>query len=133
MNQNIISFHQSNQIIPKKLNHTTVIEPDLDKLSKRRKINMFVVDSRERNATLYPNPSKYTIHFNQEYRSVVKIELIEAMVPKSGYMINNNNHNIYIHKGLVLENSNSCTTNTSSTVELYNGNYSLTSTDSNYI
>ena len=131
MNSNAITFHQSNNILPTNINHPTIIKPDIEKLKKRRKTSIFVVDSRERNMQLFPNPSKYTIHFNEDYRSVVKIELIEAMVPKSGYMINNTNHNIYIHKGIILENSNTCIADTSTTITLLNGDYCL-STDSDH-
>ena len=55
-----------------------------------------VVDSRDRNYTLYPNSNKYRIDLPQELRDVTSIELTLAQIPNTYYNISNNNNIFYI-------------------------------------
>ena len=40
-----------------------------------------VVSSRDRDTTVYPSPSQYTIHLQDEFKNVTSMELIQAIIP----------------------------------------------------
>lgn len=55
-----------------------------------------VVDSRERNMTLFPNPNKYEINLTDYLPNVSSIKLVSSTFPFSSYLINKNNNMIYV-------------------------------------
>jgi hypothetical protein len=55
-----------------------------------------VVDSRQRDYSIYPNPNNYYIDLFQTYRNVERLELIAVMIPKTEYNINNNNNKLNV-------------------------------------
>jgi hypothetical protein len=55
-----------------------------------------VIDSRDRNYTLYPNSNKYRIDLPQELRDVTSIELTLAQIPNTYYNISDSNNVFYI-------------------------------------
>jgi hypothetical protein len=59
-----------------------------------RKIRL-VVDSRERNMTLFPNPNKYDINLTNFIPNVSSIKLVSSTFPFSSYLINKNNNVLY--------------------------------------
>jgi len=66
-----------------------------------RKIRL-VVDSRERNMTLFPNPNKYEINLTDFIPNVSSIKLVSSTFPFSSYMINKNNNKLYFEINSVL-------------------------------
>lgn len=50
-----------------------------------------VIDSRERNMQMYPNPATYSILFSQTYKNVTSIELKGSILPKTEYNVNTGN------------------------------------------
>lgn len=50
-----------------------------------------IIDSRERNRGLYPNPAQYQIKFSQKYKNVTSIELKGSVIPKTEYNVNTGN------------------------------------------
>lgn len=66
----------------------------------------FLIDSRDRNLTLYPTPSYYRYDFLQEnFTDVESIRLVSAKVPFSQYMIHNGNNAFYVSTSIPLINS----------------------------
>lgn len=59
-----------------------------------RKIRL-VVDSRERNLTLFPNPNKYEINLMDFIPNVSSIKMVSSTFPFSAYLINKNNNTIH--------------------------------------
>lgn len=53
-----------------------------------------LIDSRDRNQNDYPNPNDYQIDLNDNYRELLEVKLISSNVPKSQYLINNNNNKL---------------------------------------
>jgi hypothetical protein len=51
-----------------------------------------IIDSRQRDYSLYPNPGDYLIDLMCPYRNVERIELIAAMLPKTEYNVNTENN-----------------------------------------
>lgn len=55
-----------------------------------------VIDSRDRDYTLYPNSNKYRVEVPQEWKDVVSLELTLAQIPNTFYNINQSNNIFYI-------------------------------------
>lgn len=57
---------------------------------------VLVIDSADRDHTLYPNPNRYKIQLkNGGYRDVIMVELKYAQIPNSAYIINESNNKLY--------------------------------------
>jgi hypothetical protein len=72
---------------------------DLQKIEKKEPKNekkiskhTVIIDSRNRNYSIYPNPNKYLIELMEPHRNVERIELIAVMLPKTEYNINSDNN-----------------------------------------
>ena len=50
-----------------------------------------VVDSRERDMKLFPNPAQYAIKFSDTYKNVTSVELKGSLIPKTEYNVNTGN------------------------------------------
>jgi hypothetical protein len=55
-----------------------------------------IVDSRQRDYSLYNNPNNYSVNVVVPYRNVERIELIAAMMPKTEYNITTENNLILL-------------------------------------
>lgn len=63
------------------------------------KMTRFVIDSRERNISLFPSPSEYEVPFIQELHDVSKITLLSTCFPFSSYLVNTSNNILSIAYG----------------------------------
>ena len=63
--------------------------PTVAKVTSKHNI---IIDSRQRDYSIYPYPNKYLVNLMEPHRSVEKIELIAAMMPKTEYNINSENN-----------------------------------------
>lgn len=54
--------------------------------------HIYVVDSRERNRTLYPNPALYGVKFPDLFKNVTSIELKGTVLPKTEYNVHSQNN-----------------------------------------
>lgn len=52
---------------------------------------LLFVDSSRRNTEAYPTPSEYTITFDQPFRNVCGVEILDAQIPTTMYNIDKNN------------------------------------------
>jgi hypothetical protein len=59
----------------------------------------FLIDSKNRDRRIHPNPSEYTIEFTVPFRYVIGLELIDVSVPKTMYNIDYNNNRLYYYIG----------------------------------
>lgn len=60
--------------------------------------NRLVIDSKSRNKTTYPSAANYTVDLEREYSDVISIELVQGVIPFSGFAINDNNNVIYFQE-----------------------------------
>lgn len=72
-----------------------------------------LLDSRDRNTDLYPNTHNYSIKLDSILKNVISVELLQATIPNSEYLINNNNNTIYFQE----------TIGTTLSAQITNGNY----------
>ena len=73
-------------------------------IDKRLKKLHMTIDSRQRNKKIYQDPNKYMINLdnNNRLKNVNSIRIIEAMIPYSQYLINDNNKYIDIMQNGVI-------------------------------
>ena len=71
-------------------------EPSKSKVVSKHTI---IVDSRQRNYSIYPYPNYYLVELMEPHRNVERIELIAAMMPKTEYNINSENNLLLVNIG----------------------------------
>lgn len=76
--------------------------PEKAKVVKRKR-RILLVDSKDRNLTLYPNANKFDYPLVNPYIDIIQAQLISACLPKSDYIIHENNNTLYVreHNGPV--------------------------------
>lgn len=79
---------------------------------------LIFIDSRDRNHDLYTNSHDYSIKLDAILKNVISIELLQATIPNSEYLINDTNNTIYFQE----------TSGTTITAQIDNGNYTVGST-----
>lgn len=78
---------------PKKFKE--LLQDSFSKTSEHIKNEVVVIDSRDRDITLYPSNSNYQIDLDEEYKNILSVELISIDIPKTQYLINNTNNLLY--------------------------------------
>lgn len=48
---------------------------------------LFVVDSARRDTSVFPHPNEYEVHFKAPFRNVVGLDLLDATVPRTEYLV----------------------------------------------
>ena len=83
--------------LPPSIKNDIVLTPNHEALHANSSKQPFalVVDSRDRNKELYPNPNNYVIQLPR-YKDVLSVELIGADVPHTGFNIDSSNNILYL-------------------------------------
>jgi len=83
-------------------NSTIIKQPDKTDLNQIKN-TAILIDSRDRNTLLYPEPSKYSTKLFEEIRNVTSMELLSFDVPFSDYNITNENNVLHytLNNGIV--------------------------------
>lgn len=59
---------------------------------------LFLVDSSMRDTSVYPLPNEYEIQFNSPFRNVIGLDLIDASIPRTEYLVEaGSNSLVYTH------------------------------------
>jgi hypothetical protein len=58
-----------------------------------------MIDSSARNRQVHPEPNQYTIHFNEPFRNVFGVDLVDASIPRTQYTIDNDTDTLYFASG----------------------------------
>jgi hypothetical protein len=83
--------------LPPSIKNDFVFTPNHENLHANSSKQPFslLVDSRDRNIEMYPNPNNYVIQVPR-YKDVLSVEIIGADIPHSGFNIDNSNNTLYI-------------------------------------
>jgi hypothetical protein len=54
--------------------------------------SVFYVDSAKRDRTFYPTPSRYEVSFNEPFRNVFSIQVLDASIPRTHYNVDTHNN-----------------------------------------
>ena len=76
-------------------------------IERRKEVNVpektrqhtIYVDSRDRNATSYPNSNDYTVELTEEFSDILSAELVGIEFKKTEYLINADNKTVYYNDG----------------------------------
>jgi hypothetical protein len=58
------------------------------------------IDSSDRNCNKYLHPNNYVYELNTEYKDVISIELSQGCIPRTGYIITEDNNKLYLQEQL---------------------------------
>jgi hypothetical protein len=75
------------------------IEKEFPKKTKLVSKHSIIIDSRQRNYSLYPTPNNYFVELFEAHRNVERLELIAAVLPKTEYNINSENNLLIVTVG----------------------------------
>lgn len=77
-------------ITEKDFYNNSVIEPPKEFMfyENNKKYTRIVVDSKDRNKSLFPNPNQYEVVLDDDINDVVSAQLVSADVPFTSYLIN---------------------------------------------
>ena len=56
---------------------------------------IFVVDSKDRNRDVYPSQNEYAIEFSSPFKNVYSLEILDASIPRTHYIIEATNNKLY--------------------------------------
>ena len=72
---------------------------DVDYLYKNsiKESSIVLIDSSKRNKNIYHSPNSYTINFNEPFKYVYGIEVIDSSVPRTMYIIDSNNDTLVFY------------------------------------
>ena len=48
---------------------------------------IFIADSAKRDKSVYPTASEYEIHFDSQFKNIVKFEVLQASIPRTDYLV----------------------------------------------
>lgn len=98
---------------------------DFLKRNSKKESYVFLVDSGERDRTLYPTPSSYVIGFTTPFQYVVGLDVVDASIPRTQYNVDlyNNTLSFMIHDDTLLKQPLDTTKMNSVTIEP--GDYSI--------
>lgn len=51
---------------------------------------IFIADSSKRDKSSYPTAAEYEVQFNSQFRNIVKFEVLQASIPRTDYLIDEN-------------------------------------------
>lgn len=94
-----------------------IIPPDKSNRIEKTKTYDVVVDSRERDTNLYPNPNSYEIKFLEPFQDVISVEVVSVNVPFANPQPSlNKNYVVMKIAGMDIYRSNSRTLNKATTI-----------------
>jgi hypothetical protein len=91
------TLHQDYYKIPLENIDLAKIERPEPKIGKVVSKHTVIIDSRQRDYSIYPEPSNYLVELMEPHRNVERIELIAAMMPKTEYNVTTENNLLLIN------------------------------------
>jgi len=59
----------------------------------------FLIDSSDRDKTIFPDPNNYVVEFSTPFRNIIGMEIIDASIPRTMYNVDIENNSIYYYIG----------------------------------
>ena len=59
---------------------------------------VILVDSRDRNHDLHPEPHDYELKLDSNFRNIISIELLDAIIPNSDYLVHEDNNILHFEE-----------------------------------
>jgi hypothetical protein len=58
---------------------------------------VILIDSKNRDFDVYPNPSEYVVFFNVPFKNVIGFDIIDSSIPRTMYSVDYYNNSIFIY------------------------------------
>jgi hypothetical protein len=58
---------------------------------------IILIDSKNRNFDIYPDPSEYVVNFDVPFKNVIGFDIIDSSIPRTMYSIDKYNNSIFIY------------------------------------
>lgn len=81
------------------VSYAVIPPPQSKDLEGSRKYTRVVIDSKDRNASLFPNPNDYEVTLDDDINDVISAQLISADVPLPMYIINEHFCTLHVRVG----------------------------------
>jgi hypothetical protein len=62
-----------------------------------RQSYVILIDSKNRNIELYPDPNYYVVNFNVPFKNVIGFDIIDTSIPRTMYSVDKYNNTIYYY------------------------------------
>jgi len=62
-----------------------------------RQSYVILIDSKNRNFELYPNPNNYVVNFNVPFKNVIGFDIIDTSIPRTMYSVDKYNNTLYYY------------------------------------
>ena len=72
---------------------------DIEYLYKNsiKETSIILIDSSKRDKNVYQSPNSYTISFNEPFKYVYGVEILDSAIPRTMYLIDSNNDTLYFY------------------------------------
>ena len=58
---------------------------------------VILIDSKNRDLNIYPNPSEYVVYFNVPFKNVIGFDIIDSSIPRTMYSVDKYNNSLFIY------------------------------------
>jgi hypothetical protein len=58
---------------------------------------VILIDSKNRDLNIYPNPNEYVVYFNVPFKNVIGFDIIDSSIPRTMYSVDKYNNSLYIY------------------------------------
>ena len=69
------------------------------KQNSEKKSNIVLIDSVQRDIVAYPHPNEYVVTFQEPFNNVIGLEVLDASVPRTMYVVDWNNNKLVLYIG----------------------------------
>ena len=59
----------------------------------------FLIDSKDRDKLIFPNPNSYSVTFTTPFKNVIGLEVLDASIPRTMYSVDYNNNSLVYYIG----------------------------------
>lgn len=58
---------------------------------------VILIDSKNRDLNIYPNPNDYVVYFNVPFKNVIGFDIIDSSIPRTMYSVDKYNNSLFIY------------------------------------
>ena len=84
---------------------------------------VILIDSKNRNYELYPDPNYYVVNFNVPFKNVIGFDIIDTSIPRTMYSVDKYNNTIYYYIHIDIDKSFDEVINELATTNYYDPTY----------
>jgi hypothetical protein len=67
------------------------------KINSIKQTCVILIDSKNRDFSMYPDPNNYVVNFNVPFKNVIGFDIIDTSIPRTMYSIDKYNNSLYLY------------------------------------